>query len=145
MNDIPNQPDRSGEPAGGTRPRRRAQPSRHNQPSRISRQPLPEPHGDPGLQPERTTMSWTRTTVSMLVASSILVRWSSVYGRGVFALMAVLLGCAVFVLASSRADYTRGVEGIRDEAVEPNSARVLVLTAAVVTMGVGALLLVALA
>lgn len=133
MNDIPNQPDRSGEPAGGTRPRR------------ISRQPLPEPHGDPGLQPERTTMSWTRTTVSMLVASSILVRWSSVYGRGVFALMAVLLGCAVFVLASSRADYTRGVEGIRDEAVEPNSARVLVLTAAVVTMGVGALLLVALA
>lgn len=133
MNALPSQPSRRSEPGHRTQPGRR-----------LPRQPLPEPHGDPGLQPERTTMSWTRTTVSMLVASSILVRWSSVYGRGVFALMAVLLGCAVFVLASSRSDYTRGVEGIRDEAVEPNSARVLVLTAAVVTMGVGALLLVAL-
>lgn len=111
----------------------------------LPHQPLPEPHGDPGLQPERTTMSWTRTTISMLVASSILVRWARVYGPWVFALMAVLLACAVYVVLSSRADYARSVEGIREEAVEPNAARVLVLSTGIVVLGLGAILLLVLA
>lgn len=113
-------------------------------PDLIHPEPLPEPHGDAGLQPERTTMSWTRTSISMLVAASITLRWAGVYGGGVFALMAVLLLAAVYVVASSRSDYARTVEGLRAESVSPNAARVLVLTGAVTTMGLGAAVLVAL-
>ncbi|QYH20323.1 DUF202 domain-containing protein [Corynebacterium aquatimens] len=38
-------------------------------------------HADPGLQPERTSMSWSRTAISMLVVSSILLRWGTCTAR----------------------------------------------------------------
>lgn len=101
------------------------------------RQELPT-HTDPGLQPERTAMSWTRTSISMLVAASILLRWAGAYGPGIFALMALLVASAVFVVLSNRAAYAREVQGIKAERVEPAMRRVFVLTAAVVALGCGA-------
>lgn len=103
--------------------------------------PLPR-HTDPGLQPERTTMAWTRTAISMLIVSSILLRWIHVYGPAVFALMALLVGCAVYVVLSNRADYHRAVRGIAHDVVQPNITRVMVLSGAVILLGIGVIALV---
>ncbi|MCP1388070.1 DUF202 domain-containing protein [Corynebacterium sp. TA-R-1] len=99
-------------------------------------------HADPGLQPERTSMSWSRTAISMLVVSLILLRWADVYGVGVLALIAGLVASSAFVVLSNRADYLREVRGIRDERVAPALARVTVLSAAVLALGAGAIALV---
>ena len=104
---------------------------------------MPSPrHFDPGLQPERTSMAWTRTAISMLVVSSILLRWVHVYGPAVFALMALLLASAVYVVVPNRADYDREVRGIADDRVEPNITRVMVLSGALILLGIGVIALV---
>lgn len=99
-------------------------------------------HTDPGLQPERTSMSWTRTAVAMLVVSLTLLRWADVYGPAIFALISVLLLCAVYVVLSNRADYLREVSGLEAESLAPNIHRVLVMTLAVLLLGIGAVALV---
>ena len=40
-------------------------------------------HSDPGLQPERTTLAWTRTVVAMLVVGAVMLRWAHLYGSAV--------------------------------------------------------------
>lgn len=99
-------------------------------------------HTDPGLQPERTSMSWTRTAVAMLVVSLTLLRWADVYGPAIFALIGVLLLCAVYVVLSNRADYLREVSGLEQESLAPNIRRVLVMASAVLLLGIGAVALV---
>lgn len=87
-------------------------------------------------------MSWSRTAISMLVASLILLRWADVYGAGVLALIAGLVACSCYVVLSNRADYLREVRGVQEERVAPAVARVAVLSGAVLALGVGAIALV---
>lgn len=101
-------------------------------------------HADPGLQPERTSMSWTRTAVAMLVVSLILLRWAHVFGPWVLALIVLTLLATIYVVLSNRAAYTREVAGIAHERVDPAIGRIAVMTATVFLLGVGSLVLVVL-
>lgn len=42
--------------------------------------PDDRPHGDPGLQPERTVLAWGRTTLTLVTASAIFLRWIPEHG-----------------------------------------------------------------
>ena len=106
-----------------------------------SQAPL-QAHEDPGLQPERTSMSWARTAMAMLVVSLTLLRWANAYGPAIFALITVLVVCAIYVVSSNRADYLRDVHGIQNESLSPNIARVMVMVFAVTLLGLGAVVLV---
>lgn len=87
-------------------------------------------------------MSWTRTAVAMLVVALTLLRWADAYGPAIFALIGVLLVCALYVVLSNRADYLREVAGLEHESLAPNISRVLVMASAVLLLGIGAVALV---
>ena len=54
---------------------------------------------DPGLQPERTAMSWTRTGLAMLVCAATLLRWADAYPELImFAVCALSLGAVAIGL-----------------------------------------------
>lgn len=87
-------------------------------------------------------MSWARTAMAMLVVSLTLLRWADAYGPAIFALITVLVVCAIYLVSSNRADYLRDVHGIQDESLSPNIARVMVTVFAVTLLGLGAVALV---
>lgn len=85
-------------------------------------------HDDPGLQPERTSLAWTRTTLAMLVCSLALVRWYSDFPAVMMIVAAVLGLAAVLILLRSRSRYRHGARGIAHEKIQPNVVEVVLLT-----------------
>ena len=51
-------------------------------------------HPDPGLQPERTVMAWTRTLVSFLVVAGLSMRVSASIHDAAFTVITVIAGIA---------------------------------------------------
>lgn len=100
----------------------------------LRRTPLPT-HGDPGLQPERTVLSWTRTTVALALVSSVLLRWAWVYGPWVFLLVMILTGLSGGIYLTQGTRYRRGVRGLVEEAVPPKAGAVLTLTGTLLLLG----------
>ncbi|MCI6205812.1 MAG: DUF202 domain-containing protein [Corynebacterium glucuronolyticum] len=92
-------------------------------------------HDDPGLQPERTTLSWSRTVLATCVCSATLVKFVETFGPAVFIAVGILLLGAVAILVTQRHRYAVKVEGINDDAVEPNAIGVLTLTSLVLCFG----------
>lgn len=92
-------------------------------------------HNDPGLQPERTALSWTRTAVSMALVSMILLRWAKVYGVWIFVLIGLLLGLSATIYFTQRARYRAGVRGLLENAVPPNILSVVILTSGMLVLG----------
>lgn len=93
-------------------------------------------HEDPGLQPERTVLSWGRTTLALCIAAAIFLRWLPTHGPFVLALFGLAVCTAIGIYATQRARYRRGSIGISNEHVEPDAVAVVVTTIAVAALGV---------
>lgn len=93
-------------------------------------------HEDPGLQPERTVLSWGRTMLALCTAAAIYLRWLPTHGPFVLALFGLAICTAVGIYATQRARYRRGSAGISNERVEPDAVAVVVTSTAVVALGV---------
>ncbi|MCR8674711.1 DUF202 domain-containing protein [Micrococcus sp. HG099] len=101
-------------------------------------------HHDPGLQPERTVMSWGRTVLALGVLSLMFLRWWPAVGAWAFgpAVVAAVGGAAV--LATQRRRYVAQSRGIAGERARPALASVAGMVALVVglaALGITATLL----
>lgn len=99
---------------------------------------------DPGLQPERTTMAWSRTGLALVAVSAVLLRWTPHYGPHMAALPVVTGLAAMVVVATQRRRTTRAVTAIRDGAAPADPAAPLLMVGLVLAVSVAALVLVAL-
>ncbi|WP_301476299.1 DUF202 domain-containing protein [Brevibacterium sp.] len=96
----------------------------------------PQPHTDPGLQPERTTQSWLRTSLTMTVVSLLFIRWINVFGGLSVVVFVVCIGLAIAAIALQVRRYRLGAVSIRAERGRPTPWAVLFLTSSVCLIAV---------
>lgn len=89
-------------------------------------------HDDPGLQPERTSLSWTRTILSLTICSLTMLRWAHAYPAAIYLLIVViaLLGAALLLTQGRR--YAEQNLGLARERVQPNAGAILLLGASLI-------------
>ena len=108
----------------------------------MSTAPRPPLHLDPGLQPERTVMSWGRTTLSLCVAALVFLRWLPHYGVGILAMIVLALLAAGGIYATQRHRYTVASHGIKSERLRADVVAILAISIAVLSLGVVGILVV---
>ncbi|MDN5586621.1 MAG: DUF202 domain-containing protein [Brevibacterium sp.] len=96
----------------------------------------PQPHADPGLQPERTTQSWLRTSLTMTVVSLLFIRWINVFGGLSVVVFVVCIGLAIAAIALQVRRYRLGAVSIRAERGRPTPWAVLFLASSVCLIAV---------
>ena len=94
------------------------------------------PHADPGLQPERTTQSWLRTSLTLTVVSLIFLRWIHVFHTSAVIIFVLCLGMAIAALSLQTHRYRHGIESIRSERGRPAPWAIVFLTASVCSIAV---------
>lgn len=92
-------------------------------------------HTDVGLQPERTTLAWTRTSIALMLVCGIFLRWTRVYGPVVFGAVALIVALLAVLTAVQRGRYVRQARGIAAESLPPNVASVCLLTTSLLAFG----------
>ena len=93
------------------------------------------PHPDPGLQPERTVLSWGRTMLALCTAAAVFLRWLPTHGVFVLSLFTVALCLAVGIYATQRMRYRRAATGIARERITPDAVAVAATSASCVLLG----------
>lgn len=99
-------------------------------------------HDDPGLQPERTTLAWTRTTVSYAVCSAILLRWLPYFGLVIVGLIVLMVAMALGIYASQRARHRASVQGLTAGRVRAPVGAVATMTLGLIGFGVAGIILI---
>lgn len=92
-------------------------------------------HGDPGLQPERTTLAWGRTMMALVTVSAIFLRWLPNHGLPILLLFAVSTGAAAAIYLTQRRRYSASARGIRQERVDADTSAVLWTAFAGIALG----------
>lgn len=92
-------------------------------------------HDDPGLQPERTSLAWGRTLLSLVAASTLLLRWLPHHGWAAAAPLAAAAATALLLAARQRHRYRRGARGIAAGAAAPDALEIVGVGCAVVVLG----------
>jgi Domain of unknown function (DUF202) len=93
------------------------------------------PHGDPGLQPERTTLAWGRTMMALATVSAIFLRWLPHHGFPILLLFAVSAGAALAIYLTQRRRYLASSNGIVHERADADVPAVLWTAFAGVALG----------
>lgn len=94
---------------------------------------------DRGLQPERTTLAWSRTWMALITVSAVFLRWTPHYGLAMLALPAGTLLAASAILATQRRRIARGVRGIRSNRMAADPLPPLGLVTLMLVLGVAGL------
>jgi len=91
-------------------------------------------HADPGLQPERTELAWGRTSLSILAAGAVFVRWMTMHGLlvGIPVVVSVLLATMVGITRKHR--FHQAVRGVHIERLQPNIGTVAATAATAVVL-----------
>ncbi len=92
-------------------------------------------HGDPGLQPERTTLAWGRTMMALVTVSAIFLRWLPAHGLPILLLFAVAAGSAAAIYFTQRRRYGASSRGIARENVDADITAVMWTACAGVALG----------
>lgn len=92
---------------------------------------------DPGLQPERTTLAWSRTAMACIVVSAVFLRWLEFYGPGMLLLPALTTLAALGIVTTQRHRTRRGVHAIRHGRIDLDPWPMLALL--LLTLALGAL------
>lgn len=93
-------------------------------------------HGDSGLQPERTDLAWGRTTMAMVVAAAVFLRWLPHHGWFVGTLVAAATVTALAINFTQKRRFHRAVRGINRETMPPNIGSTAAVAASVVVLAV---------
>lgn len=99
-------------------------------------------HDDPGLQPERTSLSWTRTVLSLTVASLTMLRWSWAYPSMIYVQVVVMILLAFAVTTTQGRRYAAQDLGLARGVVKPNPGGVLLVSASLVLFAASELVLI---
>jgi uncharacterized membrane protein YidH (DUF202 family) len=107
------------------------------------RRDLPR-HADPGLQPERTAMAWTRTAVALAAVSLLFLRWVPQHGGAAAVLAAAGVLAAVALAWTQRRRHPRRSAAFAGDAVPADLPHAAALTGLVVVVALAGLVVVAL-
>ncbi|MFV0535450.1 MAG: DUF202 domain-containing protein [Cumulibacter sp.] len=102
---------------------------------------LPQ-HGDPGLQPERTVLSWGRTNLALTVCALLLLRWIPDHGPApaVVAIALVVGGSTLWLIQRRRSSHV--VHRFMQERTDPAVYPMLALTLLILFSGLAAILII---
>jgi uncharacterized membrane protein YfcA len=92
-------------------------------------------HGDVGLQPERTTLAWGRTMMTLVTVSAIFLRWLPQHGLPILLLFAVSITAAAAIYFTQRRRYRASAAGIVRENVDAGASAVIWTASAGVVLG----------
>lgn len=103
---------------------------------RLKPKPPPPPlHEDPGLQPERTSLAWERTLLTMIAVSALFLRWMPYHGTFVGMLVALSLMTALGIWATQKHRYMRSSSELTSGRMQADGISILWLGASVSTLG----------